>query len=401
MHRNRFSKFAATFGFIIVAGCNDGNVSAPRSIAGDDALKSTVPSWAQTVTGVSGEGAQYSIFVPTNWNQDVVFYAHGIKDAAAPVALPTEANFPAFRDSLGVMGYAVAYSSFSENGWAVQDGIQKTHQLRGLFNSVAGKPRRAFIAGHSMGGLIATALAEKHPDQYVGALPMCGVMGGAQKQIDYIANVRTVFDYLYPGALPGDVLDMPISLNLNTQVLGPAQTAIIINPIPALTYFPRIDQTPVPFANVPELIQSILTAIAFGARGADDLLDRSHGHSPFFNNDPNYYTGALSAGMLVALNAGVKHFDETPDAANYLRNYYETTGNVRIPMLTIHTTRDPLVPIFHEGLYATRANEAGTSANLVQRSISRYGHCAFTANEMAQSFRDLVSWVDTGVRATP
>ena len=398
MHRNRFTKFAATLGFLIVAGCNEADLAAPRHAAGPPASASSVPSWAQTVTGVTGEGAQYSIYVPTSWNGDVVYYAHGIKDVADAVSLPVANAFPEFRDSLGVMGYAVAYSSFSENGWAVQDGIQKTHQLRGLFASVAGKPRRSYIAGHSMGGLIAVALAETFANQYDGALPMCGVVGGAQKQIDYIANVRTVFDYLYPGALPGNALDMPPSYNVLTQVILPTQNAILSNPTPAFTYFPRLAQTPVPFATPAELVQSVVTAIAFDARGADDLLDRTHGHSPFFNNDSMYYTGALSAGMLAALNAGAMHFDETPDAANYLKKYYETTGDLRIPMLTIHTSRDPVVPIFHEALYAGRA---GATGNLVQRTITRYGHCTFTAAEMATAFRDLAGWVENGTRPTP
>jgi pimeloyl-ACP methyl ester carboxylesterase len=395
MYRNRLSKFAVPLGFIIVAGCADAGVSAPHKVAGGDAALSTAPSWAKSVTGVTGEGAQYSIYVPTNWNGDVVYYAHGIKDVAEPVGLPVANNFPDFRDSLGVMGYAVAYSGFSENGWAVHDGIQKTHQLRGLFRSVAGTPRRSFIAGHSMGGLIAVALAEKYPQQYDGALPMCGVVGGAQKQIDYIANVRTVFDFFYPGVLPGDALDMPAELDLNTQILGPAQAAILANPTGAGA-IASVAQTPVPFASGPELVQSILTAIAFDARGADDLLDRTHGHSPFSNNDPAYYTGALPAPVLDALNAGARHFDETPDAANYLNRYYETTGDLRIPTLSIHTSRDPVVPIFHEGILATRAATAGAAANLAQRTISRYGHCTFTPAEMAEAFRDLAGWVETG-----
>jgi pimeloyl-ACP methyl ester carboxylesterase len=398
MQRTRFTLAAAMLGFSVLAGCNETPINAPRYATGTTAGKSVAPTWAQSVTGITGEGAQYSIYVPTDWNGDVVYYAHGIKDVAEPVGLPTANNFPDFRDSLGVMGYAVAYSSFSENGWAVEDGIQKTHQLRGLFTSIAGKPRRSFLAGHSMGGLITVALAEKYPGQYDGALPMCGVVGGAQKQIDYIGNVRTIFDYLYPGTLPGDALNMPAELNLNAQVLGPAQRAIMLKPLPAIMTFPRLAQTPVPFANVPELVQSILTALAFDARGADDLLDRTHGHSPFDNDSPNYYTGALSADSLAAINAGVAHFDETPDAANYLRKYYETTGDLRIPTLTLHTSRDPLVPVFHEGIYASRVAAAGASANLSQRTISRYGHCTFTPTEMAQAFRDLAGWVQTGTR---
>jgi hypothetical protein len=29
------------------------------------------------------------------------------------------------------------------------------------------------------------------------------MVGGSQAQIDYVANVRVLFDALYPGALPG------------------------------------------------------------------------------------------------------------------------------------------------------------------------------------------------------
>lgn len=379
-----------------LAACSNESVTAPSVNAGS-ATRSAAPQWSKTVTGTTGEGAQYSVYVPAAWNGDVVYYAHGIKDVAEPVSLPVANSFPEFRDSLGVMGYAVAWSSFSENGWAVQDGMQKTHQLRGLFTAIAGKPRRSFLVGHSMGGLIAIGLAEQYPDQYDGALPMCGVLGGAQKQIDYIANVRTVFDFFYPGVLPGNALDMPADLNLNSQVLGPAQAAILANPAGAGA-IARIAQTPVPFASGAELVQSILTAIAFDARGADDLLDRTHGHSPFWNNSPTYYTGALPSTMLAALNAGAMHFDETPDAANYLGRYYETTGTLAIPVLSIHTTRDPVVPFFHETVYGDRAAATGSSDLLVQRNYGRYGHCAFAIGEMTAAFRDLTGWVESGVK---
>ena len=396
MRRNQLFALA-TAGFAILQGCAD-----PAGLVnpGQSATRSLTPSWSQTVTGTTGEGADYSIHVPTNWNGDVVFYAHGIKDVAEPVGLTNQNNFNEIRDSLGVMGYAVAASSFSENGWAVKDGIQKTHQLRGLFTSTAGKPKRSFLAGHSMGGLITVALAEKYPQQYDGALPMCGVLGGGQKQIDYIANVRTVFDYFYPGVLPGNALDMPADLPI-APIIGAAQLALVSNPTGAGA-MARIAQTPIPFASGPELIQSIITAIAFGARGAEDLLDRTHGHSPFGNNEPNYYTavapGLLPPGLLADLNARAMHFDETPDAANYLSKYYDPTGELRVPTVSIHTTRDPVVPFFHESLYAGRTASHGAANMLVQRSVNRYGHCAFTIGETLSAFRALTEWVETGNR---
>jgi pimeloyl-ACP methyl ester carboxylesterase len=384
---------------LALGACTESPSTAPRSLAsGALATADVTPvSWTTAITGVTGEGSQYAIFVPQGWNGDVVVYAHGIRDVAEAVALPTP-SVAALRDALGAMGYAVTYSSFSENGWAVKDGIQRTHQLRGLFTSNVSKPRRTFVIGHSMGGLIALALAEQYPQHYDGALPMCGVLGGAQRQVDYLAHVRTVFDYFYPGVLPGNAIDMPLDLNLNTQVLGPAQAALVGNPTGAGA-MARIAQTPVPFASGPELIQSILTAIAFDARGAEDLVGRTHGHSPFDNSE-TVYTGLLPAALLADLNARVMRFTETPDAANYLARYYEPTGELSIPVLSIHTTRDPVVPFFHESVYGARVAAAGSSGLLSQRSISRYGHCTFTIGEMTNAFSALSQWVATGAPPT-
>ena len=62
--------------------------------------------------------------------------------------------------ALAPQGFAVAVSSFSENGWALKDGTQRTHQLLGVFASKFGKPARVYAAGASMGGLIVVGLRE-------------------------------------------------------------------------------------------------------------------------------------------------------------------------------------------------------------------------------------------------
>lgn len=111
MHRTLVITLAAA---VALAACAE-TPTSPTALSGA-ATRSAAPSWAQSVIGTTGEGAQYSVFVPTDWNGDVVYYAHGIKDVAEPIGLPVANNFPAFRDSLGVMGYAIAASSFSENG---------------------------------------------------------------------------------------------------------------------------------------------------------------------------------------------------------------------------------------------------------------------------------------------
>ena len=133
----------------------------------------------QHVEGQTGPGALYALDLPEAWNGDLVVYAHGIVDPVLPVALPSsQDNFIAIRDTLLARGYAVASSSFSENGFALKDAVQRTHQLAGLFTSRFSHPRRVLLAGHSLGSMAALQLAETYPTLYDGALVMCGFVGG-------------------------------------------------------------------------------------------------------------------------------------------------------------------------------------------------------------------------------
>ena len=122
-------------------------------------------------------------------------------------------------------------------------------------------------------------------------------------------------------------------------------------------------------------------------------IDRAHGHSPFGNMD-TCYVGSWDD---VALNDGVDRFESPPDARNYLRHHYKPTGRLRIAVLTLHTTRDPAVPMAHEDAFEDIVKSAGSGEWLVRQHVERYGHCTFTPGEMEAAFMDLVDWVENGV----
>jgi pimeloyl-ACP methyl ester carboxylesterase len=362
--------------------------------------------------GEIGRGSVYRIYVPDVWNGDLVLYAHGFKDLDEPIVPPTADDWPALRDALLELGYATAYSSFSENGLAVKDGAQRTHQLRGIFCSKHGTPGRTYLAGHSLGGAIAIALAEKHPQHYAGVLPMCGMIGGSRAAIDYVGNVRVLFDFFYGSdVLPGSVLDIPDGVDLINDVVLPVIEAIQDDPNPALA-ISQIDQTPVPFRDGVELVDAFVRAIAYNYRGFSDIMGRTHGHTPFDNWD-TVYSGALPQPVLDAANAGVERYQRAPDATAYLSHYFEPTGDLMIPALTLHTRWDPIVPIFHEDLYREAATAAGKSDLLVQRTVFEYGHCTFGPDGddpveiaarvavMVQAFQDLVNWVENDIKPAP
>ena len=391
---------------VVAFGCSDQEPLSPNTVQTQSPLHaSKAVTTAQEIFGEIGPGAKYGLFVPQNWNGDLALYAHGFIDPASPIDLPTANEIVPLRDQLVELGYAVAYSSYSENGLAVKDGAQRTQQLRGIFVSKVGKPGRTYLMGHSLGGLVAIMLAEKHPKHYAGALVMCGMVGGSQPEIDYVANVRVLFDFFYPGVLPGNALDIPDGVDLMNDVVFPVIAAIQADPTGAGT-IPFIQQTPVPFSTPQELVESFVRALGFNFRGFQDVFDRTHNHNPF-DNSITLYTGPLPAPVVDAINAGVDRFETTPDAANYLRHYYQPSGNLEIPVLTLHNVLDPVVPIFHETMYQQIVATAGKSDLLVQRTVNLYGHCVFGSTpeeevtKMVQAFQDLANWVENGVKPLP
>jgi fermentation-respiration switch protein FrsA (DUF1100 family) len=74
---------------------------------------------------------------------------------------------------------------------------------------------------------------------------------------------------------------------------------------------------------------------------------------------------------------------------------------INAPVYTIHTTRDPVVPIWHESLFAGKVAAAGRSEFLAQKSYDRWGHSTFTTQERLEAFDALITWIDTGVKPAP
>lgn len=348
----------------------------------------------QVVDGHFGPGALYRLVRPTNWNGSLVVYAHGAVSSEAPIALPPEGDL--IIGLLAPQGFAVAFSSFSENGWAVKDGAQRTHQLLGIFTSKFGSPTRVYVAGASMGGLIAIKLAETYPGSFAGALPVCAVAGGARREFNYGGDTRVLFDFFYPGVLPGNAGDVPPGIDITQAIVVPAVAAMSSNPAGAFA-IASIDQTPVPFATLAELLQSVATALAGHADSFSNLLALTHGH-PYFDNWDTHYTGGLPPALLQAINAGAQRFTASPSALQYLDHYYEPSGDLRIPMLMLSTSRDPVVPGFNQSSYRNTVAAAGSSDLLVQREINRYGHCVLAPAEIASAFADLVLWVEFGIK---
>jgi len=371
--------------------------------------ESSTDLWARVVTGETGPGSSYELYLPRQWNGAAVFYAHGIRDVLDPVGLQDQDGYRAIREQLGTLGYAVAYSSFSENGFAVEDAARRTHQLRGLFASRFRQPTRSFLLGHSLGALAVMKLAEQFPGQYDGAVPVCGIVGGTQLQLDYVVNVRALFDHFYPGILPGSASEPVPGYVMDLAKRNQIITTVSTNPLGMLA-IASTAQTPIEFTTSAQLVESLINALVYHTRGADNVLTFVNGKFPVSNVGVTYSPRpgliipplnlqSMSA-ILAGVNQQIPRFEADPSAAVWAAQNFTPSGALRIPTITLHNRWDRLVPSFHEDTLADRVSKAAATNLLVQRRNPGwgYGHCAIPAAAQVQAIADLANWVETGTK---
>jgi pimeloyl-ACP methyl ester carboxylesterase len=376
-------------------------------------------------------GVEYTLYKPALWEfgpRALVVYAHGY---LSPIAGPASAPPPdlveefagqglqEFVGGLMQSGVAVAWStSNSRRGYAVEEGVKQTAGVRAVWDSVIGvSPEHTYVAGHSLGGLVALSLAEHDADRFDGALALCAPLAGSQRQTDYIVNLRLVFDTLFGTLdLASGKIVSPLGGNvLHPVVLTQEELAAAVTQASAL----KPDMVPlmaVAAANGERLLQAetpdqlgpaLIGALRYnvgGAKGVDgapdvsgssDLLARAGG-SPF---DPSEFTYSILGLPPIPLIVNTVGLDPVSQSARrYLTKFYAPTFRPKIPMITMHNRLDPDVPFTHEVEYGMRA--AG-SLNLAQRPpqtlAASFGHCAFTPQEHVEALSVLALWVEAGI----
>lgn len=386
---------------LLASGCGRRGLVEPQVVR-FDSTGSEAPHRAggpfaigpQHEEGTLGPGALYAIDVPESWNGDLVVYLHGYTPVNAPVALPPVG----LRTFLLGQGYAVATTSFSANGYAVAEGTRQGHQLLGVFADRFGSPNHTFLVGASLGGIIGIKMVETYGSRIDGALLVSGVMGGTRAEVNYIGDIRVLWDQFFPGTIPGSVFDVPAGVAFDPAwVVGAISTAEGQAKFRLFLAFAaargmRFEPT----GNEPVL--ATLNALGFHWMGAMDLFDRSHDHVLYENRDVRYSAPGVPQAIVDAVNAGVARYAATRDAEAFLDRNYEPDGDLATRVLTLHGLRDPAVPAFHEDLYVAKVAARGKSELLASRKMNRFGHVVFDPADIPTAFLDLVRWVKEGTK---
>jgi hypothetical protein len=378
--------------------------AAMAADAGDTVDMSTTSRYAGVL-----DGAAYRIEVPANWNGKLVMYAHGYAGTGAALGV----GGPSIRRHLIQQGYAWAASSYSKNYYDVRVGVEDTNNLALNFNAIttaAGRtlaaPTRIYITGHSMGGHITGAAIEAeaaatavHKVSYHGAVPMCGVMGDAEL-FNQFAAVQVTAQALaglpkYPSASWADISAQVTSTLFTTFPSVPTATGQkFVSVLQNITGGPR-----------PLFAQGLAFGGSFpsmwGALGGDGTISGILNENILDTNAYTYTIDGDAAGS-AALNAAALKLTANPNANRLrrdgLRWIPQINGEIKIPVVSIHTLGDLFVPFSMQQVYQKRVAAKGNSQWLVQRAIRGASHCDFTVAEQVEAFEAMVAWERDGIK---
>lgn len=385
------------------------------------------------MTGTAADGSTFKAEVPGDWNGTLLLYSHGYVPPFIPNPPADTWRNRTVADHLLAEGYALAGSSYASNGWAVEEALRDQIDLLERFEDRFGRPRRTIAWGESMGGMITAGLVQRHPRRFDGALPFCGILGGAiglwNQNLDLQYAIKTLLS-----ADPDPAVSVPASqlelvhitdwqanvARANAAVTAAAATArgrarlalaAALFPLPDWwelgTERPARDDYAGRWANQLQALQFQL-AFIFGFR---QEVEQRAGGNPSWNAGVDYgrllarsssrdvvHALYLERDLRADLRLLAKGRRVGPDlrAAAYLARNIVYHGRISVPVLTVHTTADGLVVSPHEEAYRSAVRRAGRARLLEQLYVDRPGHCTFTDAETLAALDVLLERLDRG-----
>ena len=326
-------------------------------------------------------GAQILVCVPPAWNGDLVVFAHGYvaPTAGDPVIPWDQLELPDGTSIPGIvtgLGFAFATTSYSDDGLAVLPGVQDVQALVDYFEDLRPDTDHVYLIGASEGGLVTTLAVEQAPNVFSGGLATCGPVGDFRRQVDYWGDFRVLFDYFFPGILPGKATEVPDEIRDNWEAgYVPAITKALTARPDRLDKLLRVSRAPFDPNDPQTKVETALGILWYNVFATNDATAKLGGN-PYDNSRRLY----LGSGNDFRLNLLVDRYYADRTALAAIESGYQTSGKLAAPLVTLHTTADPIVPYWHEPLYSLKAlaNSGLLHTNV---PVFRYGHCTFRAEE--------------------
>jgi hypothetical protein len=342
------------------------------------------------------DGARFLITIPESWNGGLVMYMHGyLPPEVAHPPFPGEKGYSAeggrirgiqLPEVAGQLGFAVARSAYSRQGFAMEEGVTETDALREYFQKKYGGTYPTIIAGGHNGGLMTYDAIERYGDHYDGALAIGGM--GAPK-LEWLKerafDMRVLFDYLYPET-PGSVVEFPDGQTWSS--FRPQLMEIIAadpdraKPLLQLYHLKNTAE----LARCVNLYTSIL----------GDLYTNRAGGSAFDNTNTVYYGFPDNA----KVNREVRRYESDPEAVAYVKEWNTPTCRIDKPVIGVNALHDAVVPVQSQRFYAEMCEREGRSQLFVQLWMDQASP-APSDEGMAFLLTALADWIKDGRRPEP
>ena len=374
-------------------------------------------------SGTLPDGTAWRAVVPAEWNGTMLLYSHGYQPSfAGPRAPATVAPSTATEQLLLEQGYALIGSTYEATGWAVPTAPgDQLESLNAAVARIGEQPDHVLAYGTSMGGLVTGLLAESAGDVIAGAMPTCGLMEGGVDLNNYqLDGSHAINELLAPdqdiqiegyeslGAAFGTTAALVGAVEAGQSTpAGRARVALAA----ALFHLPGTDTRD---AGVwQQSMYTLLTqTLRFVTPGRFDIETATGGNATwnvgvdygrlFQQSEDRQKVAELYRAAGLDLKADLAQLTRTADIApdpgsvETLTATSGLTGDLQVPVLTMHTTVDILAPVQVEQEYAEDVRSQGDAGMLRQTFVDRDGHCAFTPAEIAAGISVLEERVTSG-----
>ena len=379
-------------------------------------------------------GVPHLIRVPANWNGTLLVYSYGYADADANTAAPPLTPLPTDVNTLLSRGFALAgvhaaggvtIPPFTEAGWNFKERMQNTVALTAAFREMVGQPRRTIAWGRSMGGLVALALVEKFPGLYDGAIALCPPAAGTPRVFDQKLDITLAYaaafdDWNDAWGAPGNLRP---DLNFMTEVLPtiqqhfPPDTPVNLG---RWEFLRRVNRIPLdnsfykavpPFTTMPFLFQTLWLAFAPQVdlnKRAGGQVAENFGRVYTLSEDDKSALAALGVDYSTLLEQMNEQaiYKSDRNARNYAAHYFNPSGRITRPVLTLHTTGDAAAIPNNESAYYNVVEGQGNEDLLMQvYSDGIPGvlntHVTFLPAQYFAAIDAMMYWLDTGNRPNP
>jgi len=379
---------------------------------------------SQDFVGVLND-APYKIRVPDeDWNGVLVLYAHWYyRTSEFPAEAEAAPGGALMEDSLLARGYALAGSNFRGTGWQVKEGTQDLIALSELFDGLVGKPAKRILVGYSAGSLIALKSAEAGP-LYDGVIPMCSVVGapGVDRDGGFAYAYDTVFGWpsdwgTWYDARDGLDFDRDVFPLLYGQLmilgnpgdpryvetLGKFEFTRLLFDLPLNGFYQVPSQSPDPRPAAVFLMVAATEVKAEIEAKAKGYIYGNAGHVYSLTQDEKDYLFSLGVDAdwyLTSMNEGTNISPANPQR-QYGEKYFDPTGDLRVPVLSVHSINDHIYPAYFETRLLNKVQSAGREDRFLQVYTDGFGHCTFTPEQLLAAIRAMESWLDTGTKPDP